>query len=358
MSADDTKRLARRLIIAGFDGLSLPDDLARECALGALAGVILFRRNIASVEQVSSLVEEIRRGFPDNRPPLVVVDQEGGRVVRISKPLTVLPPARVLGEIDDTELTGAAGRLVGLELRSLGFTLNLAPILDVDTNPNSPVIGDRSFGGKPDIVIRHGFAFARGLKTGGVLPCAKHFPGHGDASFDSHLSLGLVEHDAARLEAVEMEPFRAWARTGLGPIMTAHVIYPSLDPDSPATGSRKIITGVLREKMRFSGAVLTDDLEMGAVGQSGGPAAMSIASVRAGADGLLVCRSSDVRKEVVDALAAEAFEHKSFERKLQIAAKRIEPLGSPPGPDVDFSWIGSDDHRSLQDKVMSHFDGV
>ena len=245
-----------------------------------------------------------------------------------------------------------------MELRSLGFTLNLAPILDVDTNPNSPVIGDRSFGGKPDIVIRHGFAFARGLKTGGVLPCAKHFPGHGDASFDSHLSLGLVEHDAARLEAVEMEPFRAWARTGLGPIMTAHVIYPSLDPDNPATGSRRIITDVLRERMRFFGAVLTDDLEMGAVGQSGGAAAMSIASVRAGADGLLVCRSSDVRNEVIDALAAEVFEHKGFERKLQIAAKRLEPLGSPAGPDVGFSWIGSDDHRSLQDKVMSRFDRI
>lgn len=278
--------------------------------------------------------------------------------MRISHPLTVLPPARVLGEIDDTELTCAAGRVVGLELRSLGFTLNLAPVLDVDTNQNSPVIGDRSFGSRPDIVIRHGFAFARGLKAGGVLPCAKHFPGHGDAAFDSHHSLGLVEHDMARLETVEMEPFRAWTRTGLGPIMTAHVIYPSMDPENPATGSRKIITGVLREKMRFSGAVLTDDLEMGAVGYSGGPAAMSIASVRAGADGLLVCRSSKVREEVIDALAAEAFEHKGFEQKLQIAAKRLEPLGAPLGPDVDFSWIGSDDHRSFQKKVMSRFDAL
>src|SRR5262249_37347703 len=155
------------------------------------------------------------------------------------------------------------GRLLGTQLFFLGIAVNLASVLDVDSNPANPVIGDRSFGADPQTVIRHGLAFARGLEASGMLSCGKHFPGHGDTDLDSHQSLPHVTHDRARLEGVELAPFRA----AIGPLpllMTAHVVYRGLDPDTPATLSRKILTGLLREELGYEGLLITDDLNMGA----------------------------------------------------------------------------------------------
>jgi beta-N-acetylhexosaminidase len=353
MKSSDAERLAGRAIVAGFEGPTPPTEILRQVRLGALGGVVLFARNVDSAGQVAALIGELRSAAPADRRPLFAVDQEGGRVVRIRQPLTALLAAREIGELNDPEATRLAGRLVGRELRALGLTVNLAPVLDVDTNPDSPVIGDRSYGATPERVVRHGLAFARGLIDGGVHPCGKHFPGHGDATVDSHRSLPRVELDAARLDAVELAPFRAWCREGLGPLMTAHVVFPALDRDHPATASRQILTALLREQLEFGGALLTDDLEMGAIGEAGGAARAAVCALEAGADGLLVCRSEDVRGQVQEELARAAADDPEVARRLDRAAARLRPLAAPPGDAVDRSWIGSPEHETLRAEVLA-----
>jgi beta-N-acetylhexosaminidase len=352
MNSAEAERLAGRTIVAGFDGPALPRDVAQELSRGALGGVILFRRNVERPDQVAELLAAVRATAPADAPPLAAVDQEGGRVVRLRAPLTVLPPMRRFGELDDPELTRSAGRLVGRELGAVGFTVNFAPVLDVDTNPDSPVIGDRSFGGDPELVIRHGLALARGLIDGGVWPCAKHFPGHGDATLDSHLSLPRVDHGMERLAAVELAPFAAWSYAALGPVMTAHIVFPALDPARPATASTAILGGELRERLGFTGPVFTDDLEMGAITELGGAAAIAVASLAAGADGLLVCHSAEVRAAVREALARAAAADPAIAARLAEATERLATLASPPATAAGLDWIGSAEHRRDQAELL------
>jgi len=247
---------------------------------------------------------------------------------------------------------------VGLELAALGFTLDFAPVLDIDTSPASPVIGDRAFGACASTVIRHGLAFARGLCDGGVFPCAKHFPGHGDAAVDSHLALPRVELDAARLREIEMAPFAAYSEARLGPIMTAHVVYPGLDPDAPATTSRAILTDELRGRIGFSGATLTDDLEMGAVSHLGGPAAAAVRALRAGADGLLVCRSREVRGAVIEAIALEAARDSAFLGRLEDAVSRIDALRISAARAHGPKWVRSAEHAALRDDIAAKLGAI
>ena len=343
MILSENERRAGRTIVAGFDSTSLPADISNLLKHDALSGIILFKRNVETVAQAASLNEEARRAAPADRPPITSVDQEGGRVVRLRNPLTALPPARKFGEIDDSDLTRAAGLLVGEELSAAGFNLNFAPVLDVDTNPASPVIGDRAYGSSPESVIRHAFAFAEGLRTGGVSPCAKHFPGHGDAALDSHLALPSVSCDASRLDAVELVPFEAWARATSDPIMTAHVKYPALDPKTPATLSEPILTGLLRNRLGFSGPVFSDDLEMGALKEFGGPGGAAVRAISAGADGLLICRRIENVHAAIEALAREADRDSAFAARLDAAGERLCSLRRMPA--CDFSYLNSPLHR-------------
>lgn len=312
---------------------------------------MLFKRNLEGPAQAAALIDEARSAAPSGAEPIVAVDQEGGRVARLKEPLVILPPARAVAALGDPELTRSAGRLVGIELAALGFTLDFAPVLDIDTNPASPVIGDRAFGGDPETVIRHGLAFARGLREGGVLPCGKHFPGHGDAAIDSHVGLPRVGLPAERLRVVEMAPFAAYAAERLGPIMTAHVVYPALDPDEPATASRAILTDELRGRLGFEGALITDDLEMGAVSRVGGPPAAAVRAIRAGADGLLVCRDREVREAVVEAVEREARDDAAFCARLAEAASRVGALERPRARAHGPEWLGSAEHAALRDAI-------
>jgi beta-N-acetylhexosaminidase len=348
--------LAGKVMIVGFEGTTLPDDLQTAAAEGTLAGVVLFKRNIESAEQVSDMLHELRLRAPEDAKPIASVDQEGGRVERLGPPLTSLPPARRFGELDNPKLTETAGRLVGRGLRALGFTLNYAPVLDVDTHPDSPIIGDRAYGDTPLKVIRHGLAFARGLKDGGLVPCAKHFPGHGDAGVDSHRGLPSVAHDRERLSKIEMEPFAAWSRFGIGAVMTAHMIFSALDQDNPATTSRTILKEELKNRLRFKGPILSDDLEMGAIDEIGDRGTVAVRAVRAGVDGLLICRSQDVQSSVREALAREALGDPAFHQLLIEAAKHLAPLAYPPGASAKQAWFGSPEQRALEETVLAELE--
>jgi beta-N-acetylhexosaminidase len=353
IAATEAERVAGRIVVAGFEGTALPPELERDARRGALAGLILFKRNVESHAQVAALLARAASLAPWEAPLIAAADQEGGRVVRLREPLTVLPPMRAFGLAGDEALTRDAGALVGRELGALGFTLDFAPVLDLDTNPDSPVIGDRSFGSDPQAVSRHGLAFAAGLREGGVWPCAKHFPGHGDATVDSHLALPRVAHGADRLRALEMAPFAAWAAARPGPIMTAHLLCPALDPGSPATMSAAILGGELRGRLGFDGPIVSDDLEMGAIAETGGAAIAAVRAMRAGVDGLLVCRSLQLRCDVIAALARQAVDDPLFFDLLERAAARLAPLGRPCGRVRPLSWIGSDEHLRRRESLLS-----
>lgn len=325
------RRAAGRVLIVGMPARALPAPLAELAAAGSLGGVILFKRNLGGVDQDVTTVSALHDAWPEGDAPLVAIDQEGGRVARLGAPIVALPRMRVLGAIDDPDLTRRAARVLGAQLLALGIGVDFAPVLDVDTNPDNPVIGDRSFGRDPEVVIRHGLAFAEGLAEAGVVACGKHFPGHGDTDLDSHLALPRIAHDRARLERVELAPFRA-ARGKLPTIMTAHVVFDAIDPGVPATLSRAVIDGVLRSELGYDGVIVSDDLEMKAVADRWGVAESAVRAIEAGCDALLVCAHAERAIEAHAALVARAAADERFAARLAEAAARVDALPRAPRP--------------------------
>ena len=288
MSLRDVRRQVGQLAIAGFAGPAIPPELralAREFDLG---GVILFARNVEEPEQVAELAREART-LAREIPLWVSVDQEGGRVARLKRPFTEWPPMLALGRSGDERLVERFARALAAELRAVGITLDYTPVLDIHTNPKNPVIGDRALGDKAADVARFGRVLIRALQGAGIAACGKHFPGHGDTSTDSHFELPLVEHPPDRLEAVELEPFRAAIEEGVASIMTAHILIPALDAERPATLSPAIVDGMLKKAMGYGGLVLSDDLEMKAIAGRYGMAEATVAAVAAGCDAVLMC---------------------------------------------------------------------
>lgn len=314
---------AAGLLLVGFAGTELTPDLRRLLARGVL-GVILFGRNVVDAPQVARLVRDLKQAA--GRPLLVAVDQEGGSVRRLRKGFAQVPSMRRLGAEKDPALAHAVGRILGRELRAVGIDFNLAPVLDVDTNPDNPVIGERAFSSDPAWVAALGVALGRGLEWEGVGACAKHFPGHGDTVVDSHRALPRLAHDLKRLDAVELVPFRAWARAGLSAVMTAHVLFDALDPERPATLSEAVISSLLRERLGYEGAVLSDDLEMRAIADHEGRGAAAVLAVRAGVDVLLACSAEDTTEEIASALARARRADAAFEPLFARAQARAQGL--------------------------------
>jgi beta-N-acetylhexosaminidase len=310
----------------GFEGKSLPAELSRWLARGEVGGVVLYSRNIESPAQVRALCREIRSAAGRGNPlPLIAVDQEGGRVERFKDPpFTRFPPARACSLFccRNEAVAEAVGAAIAAELRAVGIDVNFAPVLDVDSNPRNPVIGDRAFSEDPDGAAALGIAFAKGSLSRGVLPVGKHFPGHGDTSADSHKELPVVRAGRRTILRRELLPFRRAARAGIPALMTAHVMYPALDRALPATLSRKILHVLLRERMRFRGAVFSDALEMKAIADRYGLGEASVLAVAAGCDVVLVCRGEPAQAEAIDRLARESRDRATFRRRLAAAAVR------------------------------------
>lgn len=287
-----------QLLFAGFEGTEVPRELADLLAQGRLGGVILFARNIVDPAQVARLTADLHAAAPADAPVLLAIDQEGGRVQRLRAPWTEWPPMRWLGERDELEATTAVAAGLARELSDLGIGLDFAPVVDVDTNPKNPVIGDRSFAREPARVARHAAAFIAEMQARGVAACAKHFPGHGDTHTDSHLELPSLDHDLDRLREVELPPFRAAIAAGVASIMTAHVLFPRLDRARPATLAPDVMN-LLRGELGYDGVVFGDDLEMKAVADHFAPEPLVRGCLSAGCDGLLVCRRMDLVREVL-----------------------------------------------------------
>lgn len=302
MSARGFRQHAGQLAIAGFRGLSIPADLkslAREFDLG---GVILFSRNIESPEQVADVArqaQELSRGLP----LWVSVDQEGGRVARLRSPFTLWPPMHTLGRSGDEALAERFAGALATELTAVGISMDYTPVLDVLTNPRNPVIGDRSLAESAEDVARLGAVIIRTLQREGIAASGKHFPGHGDTSVDSHFELPLIEHPPDRLEAVELVPFKAAIEARVASIMTAHLLIPALDDQRPATLSPAIVTGLLKQRLGYDGLVLSDDLEMKAIGGRYGISDATVMAINAGCDAVLMCgEEQDAQARAIEAV--------------------------------------------------------
>ncbi len=328
-----------QLLFAGLPGLDVPDDLAGLIREGRVGGVTLFARNIGTPDETRRLTDALHALAPADAPLCVAIDQEGGRVQRLRAPWTEFPPARALGTHDDVERTRAVGAAIGTELRDAGFDLDFAPCCDVDSNPDNPVIGDRSFGRSAEVVARHAAAFIEGLQSTGVAACAKHFPGHGDTHVDSHHALPRVATPLERLRAVEWPPFAAARDVDVASMMTAHVVVESLDTERPSTLSRAALD-VLRRELGYEGPVFTDDLEMKAIADHYSPEEIVGHALGASADVLLVCSRDDLRDAVLDALESgpAARLTASLERMARFKARWLSPRGglavggAPPYP--------------------------
>jgi beta-N-acetylhexosaminidase len=346
-------RACGQLLSAGFDGTRPPAELLRRVAAGEVGSVMLFRPNIAGPEQVAALVAALRGAAPADRPLLVAVDQEGGLVQRLRAPLTEWPDMLSVGAAGDPARTEQVGRALGDELAALGIGWDFAPVLDVHTNPANPVIGSRAFGVTPEAVALHALAFWRGLRAAGLVGCGKHFPGHGDTQTDSHLTLPVVDHAEERLRRVELAPFAAAARAGMESIMTAHVMYPALDPDHPATLSRRILTDLLRGELGFGGVIVSDDLGMKAVADRYPIEELAVASVAAGADHLLIRQPAERQQAAFEALVHAAEARSALRARVAESAARMAALKAaarvamPVSAAALAARLGTPAHRAL-----------
>ena len=325
-----------QLLLLGFGGTEMDGTIATFLDEMQPGGVALFTRNITRPEQTMKLVQGIRAHDVvvggTALPPFIAVDQEGGTVVRLKSQAAVLPSAMALGAADDKELAREVGRTLGRDLVAWGFNMNLAPVLDVNSNPRNPVIGIRSFGSDAKRVAEIGVGYAQGLGDAGVVAVAKHFPGHGDTDVDSHYGLPVLRHDRARLFDVELRPFARAFAEGLPAIMTAHIALPMIaeDGDIPATVSHKVLTGLLRDELAYDGLVITDGLEMEGIlerfhvgGAQSGAGEAAVQAVIAGADMVMVLWSVDKKREVRLALLDAARSGRLPPERVDQAVRRV-----------------------------------
>ena len=350
-----------QMVMAGFPGRIAGSEgkaLIEECKVG---GIIFFARNLADPFQTASLSNELQKMATSQGagiPLFIAADQEGGYVARLPGAAS-FPGNMGLGAAGDPILARKVAEVTARELRACGINMNFAPVVDVNSNPNNPVIGVRSFGESVEVVSELGVAMVEGLQSEGILATVKHFPGHGDTSLDSHIALPTVPHDKARLKEVELKPFQAAIDAGVDVVMTAHVTFPAFEPKPglPATLSRHVLTGLLREDMGFRGLIVTDAMEMGAIVKNFGLEEAAVMAVNAGADIVLVGWPDDWRdaRRVVEALKEAVSKgaipmsrvDESVQRVLQAKAKR----GILQSPFVDEKkakeLVGSEDNRRL-----------
>lgn len=308
-----------RLFWAGFPGRSIPGNLIRRLEAGAIGGIILFARNFSSEEELLALAQELHARWRGPGRLLLGVDQEGGRVARIRS--VKWPSAFELAGAGDPGFTRQTARLMARELAHFGFNTDFAPVLDVWTRPENRVIGNRAFGSNPEAVILHAGAFAQGLRDEGIFTCGKHFPGHGDTIADSHERLPVCELQMELIENIHEKPFRMLADV-LDFIMTAHIVAPARDGRFPATLSAAWVSRA--RGLPFSGILVSDDLEMGALRDF--QDRLAVRALDAGLDMLMVCASQEFLETCIDDVKSAMMGDFARQGAMQARIRRLESL--------------------------------
>lgn len=333
MSEED--KLAQ-LLFVGVEGTTLSEAERNMIEKGKVGGVVLLGRNVSSADQLKVLVSSIKEANNSPVPLFIGIDEEGGRVSRIPTSLSNLPSSERIGELNDVELSEQVGSLLAQKVKYFGINMNFAPVLDINNNSANEVIGDRSFGQTPYKVANLGVATMKGIESEGIVPVIKHFPGHGDTSVDSHYKLPIIDKSVQQLESFEWKPFKQAITAGADVIMTAHILFPALDDQFPATFSNKIIQGILRDQFNYDGLVITDDMAMGAIANDYGTTEAAVRSVQAGADMVMLTDTRNGNLQNVHEALQQAVEQEtisleqvndSVERILQ--TKQKYELDSP-----------------------------
>lgn len=314
-----------QLLMIGFGGTEVSPHIEHWVRRRGAGGIALFSRNIVDFEQTARFSRQLHGLTKGQLPVFLSLDQEGGNVVRVKDGALVLPGNMALGATRSTTLAYVAGQALAIDLRRLGFNMNLAPVLDVNSNPKNPVIGVRSYGEKPSLVAELGSWYVRGQQEMGVVAVAKHFPGHGDTHSDSHFSMPAIDADLSRLEKVELAPFKRAMDAGLDAVMTAHIALPRIerDPNLPATLSPFILTRVLRKKLGFDGVVITDGLEMQGIVERYGSGRAAVEAIKAGADMPMILWTVKKKDEVYNSLLAAVKSGEISKKRLDRSVRRI-----------------------------------
>ena len=349
-------------MVAGFPGTTLNSQTEDLIGNHHVGGLILFERNFENPEQLTRLIGDIQKfalSTPPFAPLFISVDQEGGRVSRLGAPFTLFPTPCFLGKAGSESLAQRFGLALGREMRAVGINMDYAPVLDVNTNPDNPIIGERAFSDQPEMAAKLGVAFMQGFREAGVIAVGKHFPGHGDTSQDSHLTLPKVDRDSATLESVELQPFQTAIDHGLEVIMTAHVIYEAWDAESPATFSVPIIKNLLRKKMGFQGLVMSDDLEMKAVQDHIPLESFPVLGTEAGIDLFLICHDTNKVIALLKQMEEDVAQGRIAEATIDASVKKIMDLKNKmPAHESGLTDLAalSKEHQPMVEEMQSYLE--
>lgn len=365
MSNKELERKIGQLLVAGFEGKTITPKIKKLIHDYHVGSIILFSRNIGTPEEVLQLTSNLQKeakaaGY--EKPLLICLDQENGVVSRIHQGLSSFPGSMALGATDNPQYAYEIGLATGKELKVLGINWNLAPVLDVNNNPDNPVIGVRSFGENAEKVAEFGEAMMKGLQDAGVMTSLKHFPGHGDTNVDSHLDLPGISHEMERLEKVELVPFKACIQAGADSVMAAHVYFPALEPEenTPATLSRRVYVDLLREKLGFTGAITTDCMEMKAISKTIGTEKGAVKALQAGTDFVMISHTYAVQEGAIQEIISAVETGKLSLSRIEKSIQRIQllkekytswaDLHSPEAKDA-LQIVGSQKHQKLAQTI-------
>lgn len=365
MENTQMRKQVGQLMVIGFKGTTASEEIKELIREHHVGGIILFGRNIGTPKEILNLTNELQRTAKEaghKQPLLICIDQENGVVRRLGEGTTIFPGAMLLGATNRPENAYNVGYATGKELKALGINWNLAPVVDVNNNAENPVIGVRSFGESAEKVASFGKMAMKGMQNAGVITTLKHFPGHGDTNVDSHLDLPIISHDMDRLMEIELKPFVESINAGADTIMSAHVYFPAIEdtPGVPATLSKKVITGLLREKLQFNGVVTTDCMEMNAIANTIGTANGGVEAIKAGVDLIMVSHLHHLQKDTINAIVEAVETGEIAEDKIHEAAARVKRLKEKyiswdelnldqdaPVPNV----VGSQEHIKLANDI-------
>lgn len=343
-----------QMMFAGVSGTALQQETTSLIQKAKVGGLILYGNNLETPQQTVTLMNDLMAANSNNRLPLFLgTDQEGGKVVRLPGALKNFPTNKKIGDINQSKFSFEIGQLLGEQLKAFGFNLDFAPVLDVNSNPNNPIIGDRSFSNDPAIVSKLGIQTMKGLESEQVIPVVKHFPGHGDTSVDSHLELPKVTKSLNDLNQLELVPFKEAINNGADVVMVAHILLPKIDPQYPSSMSKEIITGMLRKQLGFDGVVMTDDMTMKAITNHYAIGQAAVDSIKAGSDIILIAHEYANITAAIEAVKTAVSNGEITEERINESVQRIVKLKekyqlvNQPVTAVDVNKLNTDIEKVL-----------
>lgn len=313
-----------QMLVAGVNGTQMDESTKNLIQKHKVGGFIFFSDHLKGPEQTVQFLNQLKEANADNPLPLLLsVDEEGGNVTRLPGGLAHFPTNQIIGNANNPDVSYEVGTILGKGLKEFGFNLDFAPVLDVNSNPENPIISARSFSPDPDIVSELGIQTMKGIQSQNILSSIKHFPGHGDTSVDSHLALPVVNKSLEELESLELIPFKRAIDDGADLIMVAHILLPELDDTYPSSLSKAIVTDLLRKKLNYKGVVITDDMTMKAVADNYGMGEAAVLSVKAGSDLILIAHDAHKARTAMEALKAAVKNGEISEERIDESVKRI-----------------------------------